>query len=222
MKKIYFIFLLVLFFIVSATNSKAQWTRINFTDTLYQEPLRTRYIVECNNELFAMVDGIGLYRSSNEGISWDQLNNINTNIRKVYSGNNTLFYDTWDYKFFRSTDNGNTWNSIDNSFLIFPVLPPPNDLTQYMVINSLTANSYYIFIGTGAGIFRSGDNGITWTSCSTGLPNDYYNVHFIEVTSLLILDQYLFAGTIYQGVYLSTNNGEKWESTSEGLPRWRI
>jgi photosystem II stability/assembly factor-like uncharacterized protein len=67
-----------------------------------------------------------------------------------------------------------------------------------------------IFAGTdGGGVFRSTDNGSTWTQ--TGLKN-------IEVRSLAINSAgHLFAGTIGGGVYRSTDNGKNWIEVNNGL-----
>jgi len=62
-----------------------------------------------------------------------------------------------------------------------------------------------LFAGTGEeGIFRSTDNGTTWNSANSGIPQ-YTSVHSFAANGIN-----LFAGTWLKGVFLSTNNGESW------------
>jgi hypothetical protein len=58
----------------------------------------------------------------------------------------------------------------------------------------------------GDGVFRSTDNGTSWTAVNNGLDTN--------VLSLAISGTNLFAGT-YDGIFLSTNSGESW--TEAGL-----
>jgi len=64
--------------------------------------------------------------------------------------------------------------------------------------------------GTG-GVFRSTDNGTSWTVRNSNSLN-------AAVISMAIINKNLFAGTIDQGVFLSTNNGGNWTTINTGLP----
>jgi photosystem II stability/assembly factor-like uncharacterized protein len=73
-----------------------------------------------------------------------------------------------------------------------------------------------LFVGTYEnGIFRSTNDGLNWTSVSTGLPNK--PVQAISVSSNATGGSYIFAATDV-GVYLSTNNGTTWTYVSAGIP----
>lgn len=67
-----------------------------------------------------------------------------------------------------------------------------------------------LFLGANNGIFRSTDNGATWTAINTGLTNKY-------VESLALNDVALFAGTGGGGVFRSTDNGTSWTAINTGL-----
>ncbi len=68
-----------------------------------------------------------------------------------------------------------------------------------------------IFAGTDGGVFRSTNNGASWTAVNTGLMNS------TSVYSLAISGSTLFAGTNGGGVYRSSNNGALWTAVGIGL-----
>src|ERR1700733_6934735 len=68
-------------------------------------------------------------------------------------------------------------------------------------VNCFAFSGSSTFAGTSdGGVFRSTDNGNTWSSVSNGLPL------YTQVTSLATLGNYIFAGVIGSGVYVSSNN----------------
>jgi photosystem II stability/assembly factor-like uncharacterized protein len=82
-------------------------------------------------------------------------------------------------------------------------------------INALIAFDDMIFAGTnGAGIYRSLDNGITWTGVNTGLDLDVG----VYVVSLMRSGGGIFAGVQGKGIYRSADNGATWISIRNGLP----
>jgi photosystem II stability/assembly factor-like uncharacterized protein len=87
-------------------------------------------------------------------------------------------------------------------------------------VNSMLQNGRTIFISTEAGIYRSEDNGDTWTSSSIGLTN-------LEVGPMASLDietvigdgilHILLAGTSGGGVYRSDDYGLTWNMANSGI-----
>jgi hypothetical protein len=76
---------------------------------------------------------------------------------------------------------------------------------------SLAANGSNLFAGTEhGGVFRSSNNGTSWTAVNTGLTNTI-------VRSFAVSGSNLFAGTHGGGVFLSTNNGTSWTAVNTGL-----
>ena len=45
----------------------------------------------------------------------------------------------------------------------------------------------------------------------------YYKIHTIRITSLLINDSKIYAGTQDKGIYISTDKGYSWKSINNGL-----
>ncbi|NOT62332.1 MAG: cadherin-like domain-containing protein [Acidobacteria bacterium] len=77
------------------------------------------------------------------------------------------------------------------------------------VIYCLTASGQTLFAGTNTGVFRSIDNGATWTQVSSGLSAT------LNVTSLHYQSPFLVAGTT-QGIYYSLNHGGNWTLMNMG------
>jgi hypothetical protein len=72
-----------------------------------------------------------------------------------------------------------------------------------------------LFAGTNNGVFRSSDNGTSWSEVNSGLTD--LNVH-----SLAVKGVNLFAGN-YNGVFLSTNNGTNWNIVGlTNSPVWAL
>ena len=101
----------------------------------------------------------------------------------------------------RSTDNGQTWMQ--------------TTMTSYPVMALVITGGDTILAGcaaffSGGGVFRSTNNGATWTDVSSGLVNR--DIRALIRNSI----GHTFAATA-NGVYRSTNNGDLWEPVSTGL-----
>ena len=155
-----------------------------------------------NGYIFIAAEDSGVYRSTNFGQDWMQVNDGFSNVFVMSLAvelNGDLFAGAWGV--YRSTDNGENWiqcgtlNAAVDCFLF-----KPNGI---------------ILVGTGGGVYRSTDDGETWTHVSNGLPNP----SSIDVISLVSNNNDdVFAGTGGYGIYRSTNNGDNWTEINNGLP----
>lgn len=99
-------------------------------------------------------------------------------------------------KIYRSTDDGATWQHIN-----------PDMNSGY--IWSIAATNGSIYVATSAGVYKTTNNGGTWTA--TGLFDK-------DVRSIAYDDQgNLFAGVWGYGMYKSTDNGATWTVINTGL-----
>src|SRR5689334_12352731 len=74
-----------------------------------------------------------------------------------------------------------------------------------------------LFCGTEAkGVFKSLDNGQSWSSSNTPLIS---NLHVLSMESDA---NYLYMGTLQSGVYRSSDNGATWEAANTGIQNQAI
>ncbi len=155
-------------------------------------------LLSTGSDLFAGTDGLGVFRSVNNGGSWTAVNSglTNLNISSFGKLGTYLFTGTLE-GVFRSENSGGSWIHVSSG------------LTEEKVF-ALLVNGTDLFAGTwGGGVFRSNNNGNSWSFC--GIPNS-------NIYSLIASGTNIFAGTIGSGIYLSTNNGSSWNPVNSGLP----
>src|SRR5690606_13865105 len=79
-----------------------------------------------------------------------------------------------------------------------------------------------VYAGTrGGGIFRSTNNGETWTALNNGLDNPYVNAFAVSGSTIFAGTTITYGG-IGGGVYRSTDNGATWVNVSSGLSSIRV
>jgi photosystem II stability/assembly factor-like uncharacterized protein len=145
--------------------------------------------------IFAGTIGRGVYRSTDQGETWSEVNNGLTNtlvLALIINSDQHLFAGTYFGGVFRSTDNGDTWEPVNDG------------LTESFVPKLVLDSAGHLFAATDAGVFRSTDNGDSWSLSNTGLPPG-------RVLALAVnaADQ-IFAGTA-SGAFRSTDNGDSWD-----------
>lgn len=80
-------------------------------------------------------------------------------------------------------------------------------------VNALVSDGGTIYAGTfGGGVYRSLDDGLSWTPANTGLADTA-----LFITALEAFDGALYAGTISDGVFRSDDGGGSWTRRSDGL-----
>jgi hypothetical protein len=178
--------ILASFILGSSTFAQNFWQKV--AELNY--PVRS-FAFDNSGNIYAGTVGAGVYRSSNNGDNWVQMNN-GLNDLNVFSivcnSSGMVFAGTSSHGVFKSTDNGNTWN---NTSL--------NTGTVY----SLASNSSgYIFAGSNNGIYRSFDNGLNWIQSLDSLV--VYNIVSKD-------NGYVIALTNLQyKVFRSPDNGVTW------------
>ncbi len=191
MKKLFLTALVVQLFYFSSVYS--DW--IDASDGLFGGNVVA--VTANGTKLFAGVNYGTIYSSVDNGTTWApyilNYNSVTPYIYDVKSNNGNIFACT-NYGLFLSTDNGTTWINKNIGSI------------RRIAFNSSTC---YTAGGT-AGVYKSIDNGLNWTSITALSAGNYYGISCIG--------SYVFAGRRYGGgVYSSTNGGVNWSQVNIGL-----
>ncbi len=169
-----------------STNNGTSWSAANtgLTPGIAQD---ISAIAAKDTNLFIGTNGGGVYRSSDNVLNWNLVNNgLNGSLLSVYYlsvfGPSLFAAYTEDpssrlsYGTFLSTDRGVNWK-------------PITTLTERAsVVEAFVMIGTNLFAGTNTGVYLSTDNGTTWVSVDSGLTNSF-------VTSLVVIGTNFFAGT---------------------------
>ncbi|MBK8550399.1 MAG: T9SS type A sorting domain-containing protein [Ignavibacteria bacterium] len=155
-----------------------------------------------NNVLIAGINGSGVYKTSNNGSSWEPLNNGITDfsISKVYrDGQNNYYAGTNDGKVFKSVNAGASWTLIYSS-------------EAGNAITSISTDAGIIYLSTrNYGVLKSTDNGIVWNEKNI-------NLHIPILNTLAFSNTGEIYSGSYQGFNYSPDLGASWQTRNSGLP----
>jgi uncharacterized protein (TIGR03437 family) len=211
--------------IYRSTDNGSTWTTSN--EGLSSTALVINTILANGNTIY-LGTFEGVYRSTDNGQTWARKSSGIPDELPVFAllaSGNFLFAGTGNLTgdgrgIYRSSNNGDSWTAINSGI-------NPNTLN----VTALARNGNSIFAGMGfvvfdgnppfggAGLYRSDNNGDSWTPVVNGLNVIIPQFNYIgtaPITTLLVNGSDIFAGTI-AGVYRSTNNGASWSRTNPNL-----
>lgn len=145
--------------------------------------------------LFARSIGSGVFRSTNDGVTWAQANTglTDSDVFAIFSDGTYVFAGTRTAGIFRSDDGGDNWTAKNTG------------LTPVQILDIKKSGSYlFVCDGTGGnGIFRSSDDGDNWTAKNSGLTT-------LNIQSLYVFGTSVLAGSSDGRIFKTTDNGETW------------
>ncbi len=174
-------------------------------------------VINDNGDAFAGTSGGGVFRKFDKEARWDSINAGLTS-RYVFDlaiNSGDVFASTWK-GIFRLRQNSNTWENKGNA-----LSDSVGIASLSLVVNSLGhifSGGFYILSPSGKivnGIVRSTDNGASWDSVNTGLPNK-------RINALVILKDVIFVATAGGGVFNSNDNGNTWSEYNAGLTNLNV
>lgn len=177
--------------IVRSADSGKTWSKV--VHKVIQEPWFLS-ILSVDSVLFAGSDR-RLYRTTNEGITWDTLFSYGGDIADIMMVDSAIYCAATD-GVMRSLDTGKTWTDLGGV-----------DVTGVALANDGTLYRASIYQN---GLYRSTDAGATWKACTTGLPSKTFK-------AITTLGNSVVVGVFEQGVWRSNNSGETWERAAQDI-----
>lgn len=167
----------------------------------------------------------GLHRSMDEGESWERVGELYV---WSFETHGEAVFAVAGGDILRSTDHGATWVSMQTKFDDFKIArwgtneyPLPftgisiaDDGTLYATI----ASSFNEHASSGwrdGGVFRSEDNGETWSEVSGTLPHDGFT--YVPVNDAIALEDGVVLISTLDGIYRSSSRGLGWSRMMGGL-----
>jgi len=165
-------------------------------------------LCKSENYLFAGTWGGGVFRSDNNGSSWQKVGLDGEPVQAVLSLAGTIFAGGEDIiggKVYFSTNNGDTW---DYRYLPYPAFS----------VYCFAYKAGKVFAGTDGGLYSSSDSGNSWSLEYGATFDDHGNVTDTKMFKALIAyDQYLIAAIMFESIWISSDEGKEWTSFNEGL-----
>lgn len=149
------------------------------------------FLLDPSGNIYASIganDDLYIYRSTDNGNSWDLISEIETVFVSMAITSHGLLFGAarWEPAgIYRSSDGGVSWNLVGLDSID----------VRSIVINS---NNIIYAATYGDGIFHSVDNGSTWVELNTGIEHQQYVMSLSSDNS-----GHLYAGTWYGGVFKS-------------------
>jgi hypothetical protein len=184
-----------------SSDNGANWTHAS---SGFAVPYVLRLGISGKSIFAGMAEGNGVYRSDDQGLNWIPVNNglPSGYFNDVAVAGNNVFVVTGQ-GVYRTADNGANW------------FPMNAGLNIQNSISCLVSDGMNLYAGKSVGgIFRSKDNGVSWTSIIVDPNSDVVKK---SVDNIAFGGSKIFA-SVNNSVYMSTDDGAHWASISPGLP----
>lgn len=157
----------------------------------------------------------GIFRTTNGGASWNSAQSgLSSNENAAWVGpiihhptNSGTFY-TARQKLYKSTNNGGNWIAVSSDI---------NGSSAIRELAQSKTKPALMFATSGSQVFKSIDEGVSWTNVTSGLPNRTITsvyAHPADENQVFLT----FSGFSTAKVYKSTNEGITWTSIQGNLP----
>jgi len=173
--------------------------------------------------------GDGVWKSENAGKTWRHVGLSNSrhiprmrihpkNSDIVFAGvMGDLYKPTQDRGVYKTTDGGETWRKVlfsnENAGVVDLIIDPNNPRVLYATTWNVRRTPYSLSSGgDGSALWKSTDEGETWTNISTnkGLPGGIWGIAGVTVSPVNSDIVYALIENKKGGVYKSTDAGETW------------
>lgn len=182
-----------------------------------------------------------IYRSTNNGTTWDtlQINFTSESVSNIISNTNYLFVSTAENIVYRSSNDGITWQNVSTGL-------------QGTGISLGADSSHNVYASTSKGVYKSIDNGLNWNvvNIKTGGLRTFQNnnsiyllsalgtlrsndqgktfmpikipIQEVNVKNLLFTSSSVLIAASDEKLFRSFDNGKNWETVFQIYPQDRI
>ncbi len=208
-----------------SSDGGAQWDAADPSLYAYSYQKITSIAIEPGNSstVFVAADGRGIFKSTDAGNSWIQVNSgftsppslcsdigaCSPNVLAVDPSNGNTVLAGTDNGLFRTTDGGESWSLLEPDGY-------PSDVVQTIVYDPADTNT--IYVGESLGLYKTTDGGETWSAQDGGLIEP-------SVTSLAIDPadpSVLWAVDEVRGAFRINGGGATWTPIPAPLGTRRI
>jgi len=191
--KVIFVPIMMAIVLITANASgQPSWAPVSFP---VQNITIDAIAIDSHDRMFAGTKGLGMYRSTNLGSSWDSVGLVYYNFNCIVFDSSDVTYAGTDLGLFRSDDHGGSWGRADSGIT--------DKAVKALAINRsnvLFAGNENLSTRTGK-ILRSTDGGVNWEELKT-VPNGGDELAVSRAGTILAA-----AGGIE---YRSTDDGNTW------------
>ena len=169
-------------------------TQGEYLTDIFPSDVRYPYFMADNEDaIFIATYRRGVYRSFNEGASWESCNNgLNSDVLGIYCHNDKVFATVLGQGIMVSSDNGDNWTSAN--------------LNKQAKGYAHLGDTLYAACFSD-GVFVSYDNGSTWQDFNSNLPSK-------SLWCIDARDGYLFVGDTQGRIYRGNSDGSGWICTN--------
>ena len=169
-------------------------TQGEYLTGIFPTDIRYPYFMSDNDDaMFIATYRRGVYRSFDDGASWEPCNNgLNSDVLGIYCHNGKVFATALGQGVMASSDNGDTWASANLN-------------KQAKGYAHLGDTLYAACIGQG--VFVSYDNGVSWQDFNSNLPSK--NLWCMDAR-----DGHIFVGDTDGHIYRGNSDGSGWIRTN--------
>ena len=170
----------------------------------------TYFAINDSGHIFALqTTGFGtVHKSTDNGITWQQVMSFPLGYQNDIAINQNENMFIVGSGVYRSTDYGYNWTEKDSGLFA----------SGYVAVTSIAINDIgHLFVGcsgeyaSNSGIFKSTNNGDSWTAVKLGIKIDsHHNIVINDIGDI-------FAGSYGWGIWKSTDNGLTWIQHNTGL-----